>query len=157
MFHTSHFRSRSRRGSVLLVVLVVIALLALGAYSFSELMVSESHATGAFGREAQARACADSGIELAAAALSRPTEEGVIENVFHDATNPIMFGVRHVEPRDIHSRINHASEYFRRIRGRTNRGNNLCFSHRGFPKCLSAKSRKIFQSPGVIECLPGRM
>lgn len=76
--------SPPRRGSVLLVVLVVIALLALGAYSFSELMVSESHATGVFGREAQARACADSGIELAAAVLGRPTDDGSFENVFHD-------------------------------------------------------------------------
>lgn len=73
----------TRRGSVLLVVLVVIALLALGAYSFSELMVSESHATGVFGREAQARACADSGIELAAAVLGRPADDGSFENVFH--------------------------------------------------------------------------
>ncbi|TXT35434.1 MAG: type II secretory pathway component PulK-like protein [Planctomycetota bacterium] len=73
-----------RRGSVLLVVLVVIALLALGAYSFSELMVSESHATGVFGREAQARACADSGIELAAAVLGRPSDDGSFENVLHD-------------------------------------------------------------------------
>lgn len=76
--------SLTRRGSVLLVVLVVIALLALGAYSFSELMVSESHATGVFGREAQARACADSGIELAAAVLGRPTDDGSFENVLHD-------------------------------------------------------------------------
>lgn len=77
-------KSPPRRGSVLLVVLVVIALLALGAYSFSELMVSESHATGVFGREAQARACADSGIELAASVLGRPTDDGSFENVFHD-------------------------------------------------------------------------
>ena len=76
--------SPPRRGSVLLVVLVVIALLALGAYSFSELMVSESHATGVFGREAQARACADSGIELAASVLGRPADDGSFENVFHD-------------------------------------------------------------------------
>ncbi len=81
--------SPPRRGSVLLVVLVVIALLALGAYSFSELMVSESHATGVFGREAQARACADSGIELAAAVLGRPTDDGSFENVLHD---PQHFG-----------------------------------------------------------------
>lgn len=27
----------------------------------------------------------------------------------------------------------------------------------GLPNCLSAKSRKIFQSSLVIECLPGRM
>ena len=82
-----HLRSSSRNGSVLLVVLVVIALLALGAYSFSELMVSESHATGVFGREAQARAAADSGVELAAAVLGLPTEEGAYENVVHDPQN----------------------------------------------------------------------
>lgn len=76
--------STHRRGSVLLVVLVVIALLALGAYSFSELMVSESHATGVFGREAQARACADSGIDLAAAVLGRPSDDGSFENILHD-------------------------------------------------------------------------
>jgi DNA uptake protein ComE-like DNA-binding protein len=76
--------STHRRGSVLLVVLVVIALLALGAYSFSELMVSESHATGVFGREAQARACADSGIDLATAVLGRPSDDGSFENILHD-------------------------------------------------------------------------
>lgn len=87
MRHTIHSRSTSRRGSVLLVVLVVIALLALGAYSFSELMVSESHATAAFGREAQARAAADSGVDLAAAVLGLPTDEGAYEEVFHDPQN----------------------------------------------------------------------
>lgn len=84
MLSITQRRSQSRRGSVLLVVLVVIALLALGAYSFSELMVSESHATGVFGREVQARACADSGIELAASVLGRPADDGSFENVFHD-------------------------------------------------------------------------
>ncbi len=78
-----------RSGSVLLVILVVIALLALGAYSFSETMVSESQATGVFGRESQARACADSGIDLAAAVLGRASAEGVYENVHHD---PQQFG-----------------------------------------------------------------
>lgn len=89
MLSTTQRRLPFRRGSVLLVVLVVIAMLSLGAYSFSELMVSESHATSAFGREAQARACADSGIELAAAVLGRPTDDGSFENVFHD---PQHFG-----------------------------------------------------------------
>jgi DNA uptake protein ComE-like DNA-binding protein len=72
---------------VLLVVLVVIALLALGAYSFSELMVSESHATGVFGREAQARAAADSGVEVVTAVLGLPSEEGAYENIVHDPQN----------------------------------------------------------------------
>ncbi len=84
MRRVTHSPTSFRSGSVLLVVLVVIALLALGAYSFSELMVSESHATGVFGREAQARAAADSGVELAAAVLGLPTEEGAYENVVHD-------------------------------------------------------------------------
>ncbi len=87
MRRATHSRLSPRRGSVLLVVLVVIALLALGAYSFSELMVSESHATGVFGREAQARAAADSGVELAAVVLGLPTEEGAYENVVHDPQN----------------------------------------------------------------------
>lgn len=90
MRHASQSQSSTRRGSVLLVVLVVIALLALGAYSFSELMVSESHAAGVFGREAQARAAADSGVELAAAVLGLPTEEGAYENVVHDPQRFVM-------------------------------------------------------------------
>ncbi|MFM9960860.1 MAG: hypothetical protein ACKV2Q_06505 [Planctomycetaceae bacterium] len=87
MRHTVHSPSSTRRGSVLLVVLVVIALLALGAYSFSELMVSESHATAVFGREAQARAAADSGVELATAVLALPLEEGAYEEILHDPQN----------------------------------------------------------------------
>ncbi len=31
------------------------------------------------------------------------------------------------------------------------------FELAGLPRCLSAKSRKTFQSSLVIECLPGRM
>lgn len=79
----------SRRGSMLVVVLVVIALLTLGAYTFSETMISESQATGAFGREVQARASADSGIELAVAVLGTPPVDAVYENVHHD---PQHFG-----------------------------------------------------------------
>lgn len=73
-----------RRGSVLLLVLVVIALLTLGAYSFSELMVTESQATSIYGREAQARACADSGVEFATAILGQVAEDAIYDNVLHD-------------------------------------------------------------------------
>jgi Type II secretion system (T2SS), protein K len=59
----------SRRGSVLYVVLVVIALLTLAAYQFSEIMITERSATNIYGRRVQARALADSGVELAAAML----------------------------------------------------------------------------------------
>jgi type II secretory pathway component PulK len=83
-------RKSPRRGSVLLVVLVVITLLALGAYSFSELMVSESHATGVFGREAQARAAADSGVELAASVLGLLSEEGTYDNIYHNSSSFVV-------------------------------------------------------------------
>ncbi len=59
----------SRRGSVLLVVLVVVMLLSLGAYTFSEIMVSELRATDAYGRAARCRTFADSGVEYVAALL----------------------------------------------------------------------------------------
>jgi len=78
-----------RCGSMLVVVLVVIALLTLGAYTFSETMISESQATGVYGREVQARASADSGIELAVAVLGTPPVDAVYENVHHD---PQHFG-----------------------------------------------------------------
>lgn len=64
-----------QRGSVLILVLVVIAMLTLGAYSFSEIMISESEATVMYGRQAETRAFAESGIELAAAVLAAPETE----------------------------------------------------------------------------------
>jgi hypothetical protein len=71
-------RRTTQRGSVLILVLVVIAMLTLGAYSFSEIMVSESEATAMYGRQAETRAFAESGIELAAAVIAAPeTEEDV--------------------------------------------------------------------------------
>ncbi len=59
------------RGMVLLVVLVVIALLALAALGFSEWMLSEREAAELSLRQVQARACADSGLEMARAFLSQ--------------------------------------------------------------------------------------
>jgi DNA uptake protein ComE-like DNA-binding protein len=63
-----------RRGSVLVIVTILVALLTLGAYTFSEFMVVETQAASAFGRDTQAKALADSGIELAAAILSDRTD-----------------------------------------------------------------------------------
>lgn len=76
-----------RDGSVLLIVLVIIALLSLAAYSFTEIMISEAEATVAFGRDVQARAFADSGIELAASFLGDPPDASV-GNFYH---NPELF------------------------------------------------------------------
>ena len=55
--------------------MVVIAMLTLGAYSFSEIMISEAEATSMYGRQAESRAFAESGIELAAAVIAVPESE----------------------------------------------------------------------------------
>ncbi len=66
--------SSTRRATVLLVVLVVIVLLALAAYTLVEMCVAENEASNRFGRAAQARAFAESGIDMAITILSDPTE-----------------------------------------------------------------------------------
>jgi len=58
-----------------LIVLVLVVLLSLGVYTFTETTIVEAQATSMFGRDVQARTFADSGIELAAAILSGPPEE----------------------------------------------------------------------------------
>lgn len=60
---------KSRAGMVLIIVLVVIMLLSLGAYTFSEFMVIEAKATALHGRAIQARALADSGVEFVSVLL----------------------------------------------------------------------------------------
>ncbi|SFI48276.1 type II secretion system protein GspK [Planctomicrobium piriforme] len=67
--HSEH----PRAASALVLVLVVIAMLSLGAYTFSELMITEYHAADAYGRQVQSLAWAQSGVEYAAALL---TEDG---------------------------------------------------------------------------------
>ncbi len=64
----------SRQATVLLIVLVIIVLLALAAYTLVEMCVAENEATNRFGRSAQARAFAESGIDMAVTILSDPTE-----------------------------------------------------------------------------------
>lgn len=80
--------SKVRGGSVLVIVLVLVMLLALGAYTFTELMVSEVEATAMYEREVQARAFADSGIELAAAVLGERNDLANAVNVYD---NPDLF------------------------------------------------------------------
>lgn len=72
----------SRRGSVLLTVLVIIGLLTFAIYTFAELSVSEVEATSMYARSTQTRAIADSGLELASALLADPLERAS-ENYFH--------------------------------------------------------------------------
>ena len=61
-----------RRGVVLLAVLVVIVLLTLAAYQYSELMTAEYRAADSARRSAQARSLAESGVYYTAALLSSP-------------------------------------------------------------------------------------
>lgn len=79
----------SRAGTALVVVLVVIVLLSLAAYSFSEKMVLEAEAADFAARQARARVAADSGVEYAAAILGGETAPGEETNLYHD---PAMFG-----------------------------------------------------------------
>ncbi|QDT53224.1 Putative type II secretion system protein K [Caulifigura coniformis] len=77
-----------RRGSALVVVLIVIMMLSLGAYSFSQLMTAEARATILFDRDSQARALADSAIEVAAAVVGKP-EDVSVADLYH---SPELFG-----------------------------------------------------------------
>ncbi len=77
----------TRLGSLLILVLVIVAVLTLGAYSFSDMMISEVEATAMFGRQAESRALADSGIELVAAIIAKP-ESVNDDNLYH---NPQRF------------------------------------------------------------------
>jgi len=78
---------RSRRGSVLLLVLVIVGLLTLAAYNYSQTMLTEYEATTMFGSDVQAREAADSGVEYVATMLGNRTDPA-LENLQH---NPNLF------------------------------------------------------------------
>ena len=61
-----------REGVVLIAVLVVVAVLALAAYQYSELMNAETRAAVGSTRAAQTRRGAESGVHYVAAILSDP-------------------------------------------------------------------------------------
>ena len=73
-----------RTGSALIVVLVLIVLLSLAAYTFSETMIVENQASEFASRQAQARAYAESGVEYAAAVLGSLPAEGTVLNLYHE-------------------------------------------------------------------------
>ncbi len=77
----------SRTGMVLIIVLVVIMLLSLGAYTFSEYMVIEAKATALNGKAVQARALADSGVEFVSVLLGDRASLHTI-GLYH---NPSLF------------------------------------------------------------------
>ncbi len=77
----------TRQGTLLPMVLVVIVMLTLGGYSYTEQMMMEMESTVMFAREVQARAMADSGVELTLEMLTQREAVGV-ENLYH---NPAVF------------------------------------------------------------------
>ncbi|QDT29818.1 General secretion pathway protein K [Gimesia panareensis] len=103
MKHTRHsqfdssYCGQERAGSTLLVVLVVVVMLSLGAYTFSELMIVEMEATNIYGRSLQSRELALSGIELAAAYVGDRSEiDGW--NSYH---NPSQFQNTNLVPGEV--------------------------------------------------------
>lgn len=103
-FSNQKNRLKLRAGSTLLVVLVVVVMLTLGAYTFSELMIVEVEATNIYGRSIQSRELALSGIELAAAYVGdRSDIDGW--NSYH---NPDQFQNINLLPSD----VPRASGYF---------------------------------------------
>src|SRR5688500_15679408 len=74
--------SSNRRGLVLILVLIVIAMLSLGAYSFTDLMLAQHEAQLLTGRQMQTRVLVDSGVEAVRHFLTMPeaqrTESGGI-------------------------------------------------------------------------------
>ena len=86
--------SAARWGSVLLLVIVVIAMLTLSAYNFAQTMTTELEAASMYTLDVQSRATADSGVEFVATMLgSRQTL--VAENLIH---NPQIFMGQVVSP-----------------------------------------------------------
>ena len=86
--------STARWGSVLLLVIVVIAMLTLSAYNFAQTMTTELEAASMYTLDVQSRATADSGVEFVATMLgSRQTL--VAENLIH---NPQIFMGQVVSP-----------------------------------------------------------
>ncbi|HEX5270600.1 MAG TPA: hypothetical protein VFW33_08950, partial [Gemmataceae bacterium] len=59
-----------RRGIALIAVLVVVAILALAAYRFKDLMEAEQQAADSYTRQVQARTSADAGVQYAMANLA---------------------------------------------------------------------------------------
>jgi hypothetical protein len=64
-------------------VLVIIVLLALGAYTFTEMSVAENEATTMYGRSVLARAFAESGIDVATNALADPAHRQQVDSVLN--------------------------------------------------------------------------
>jgi hypothetical protein len=72
---------------ILLVMLVIVSMITLGVYTYSETMLTEHEAASMYERRAASRAFVDSGIEYVAALLGQQTALGE-SNYYH---NPALF------------------------------------------------------------------
>jgi type II secretory pathway component PulK len=82
-------KSKTRRGIILPLVLVVVAMLSLAALSFAERMINERRAAITSSRQSQARAFAQSGAELARQFLDRDPADQQSAGGIYD--NPSRF------------------------------------------------------------------
>lgn len=73
----------NRAGSVLVVVLILVVLLSLAAYKYTETMITEYTSAGNHGRQLQTQGFAESGIESAADIIGNRTFEPG-ENLIHE-------------------------------------------------------------------------
>jgi len=87
-----------RNGIVLIIVLLVVAMLALGAYTFSDLMLTEQEAVALHGDHLEARALTESGIDAARVFLMNDWEVRYQRGGTYD--NPQMFRGRLVADND---------------------------------------------------------
>ena len=88
-----------RRGIVLFMVLMILVVLTLAAYRYSELMEGEFRVADSIARSLEAQALADSGIQYTAALLSNA---GTFSSVLNSAPwdNPAAFQGILVQPND---------------------------------------------------------
>lgn len=86
---TAHLASGARRGMVLILVLIVIAMLGLAGFAFLDSMVTENKATRLAGRDAQARLLTESGVDYVRTLLAAEASEIEQLGGFYD--NPDQF------------------------------------------------------------------
>ena len=88
MRQTTHKKNSltHRAGSVLIVVLILVVLLSLAAFRYTDLMITEFTSANMYGRRLQTQSFADSGVEMAADLISNRTFEAG-ENLIHDDAN----------------------------------------------------------------------
>ena len=85
--HAIQIRPHHRQGSALLAVLVIVAMLSLAAYTYSEVMLAEYEASIRTGRLTESRLLADSGVDWTLSLVALKTSEEP-PDLFH---NPEQF------------------------------------------------------------------